>query len=102
MCLRHHHGGIRPFRGLHGGGWAAWWQALLAPYGSCPGPSRGLAAGLAWRVQPPSIITRLNILPFITYRSPPMLRRAAAALLLAGNQSVSVSYESGFDGTGQG
>jgi ribose transport system permease protein len=48
-----------------------------------------------------AFITRLNILPFITTLAT-MLAASGCALLLAGNQSVSVSYESGFTELGQG
>jgi ribose transport system permease protein len=47
------------------------------------------------------VIIRLNILPFIATLAT-MLAASGCALLLAGNQSVSVSYESGFTELGQG
>jgi ribose transport system permease protein len=53
--------------------------ALLSPYG----------------------VTRLHILPFIATLAT-MLAASGCALLLAGNQSVSVSYEGGFVELGQG
>jgi galactofuranose transport system permease protein len=75
--------------------------ALLSPYGVMPGLLGGLAAGLAVGACNALIITRLNILPFITTLAT-MLAASGCALLLAGNQSVSVSYESGFTELGQG
>ncbi len=75
--------------------------ALLSPYGAVPGLLGGVAAGLAVGACNAFIITRLNILPFITTLAT-MLAASGCALLLAGNQSVSVSYESGFTELGQG
>ncbi len=75
--------------------------ALLSPYGVMPGLLGGLAAGLAIGACNAFIITRLNILPFITTLAT-MLAASGCALLLAGNQSVSVSYETGFVELGQG
>src|ERR671916_891339 len=75
--------------------------ALLSPYGALPGLLGGLAAGLAVGACNAFIITRLNILPFITTLAT-MLAASGCALLLAGNQTVSVSYESGFVELGQG
>jgi galactofuranose transport system permease protein len=75
--------------------------ALLSPYGVLPGLLGGLVAGLAVGACNAFIITRLNILPFITTLAT-MLAASGCALLLAGNQSVSVSYESGFTELGQG
>jgi ribose transport system permease protein len=75
--------------------------ALLSPYGVLPGLLGGLGAGLAVGACNAFIITRLNILPFITTLAT-MLAASGCALLLAGNQSVSVSYESGFTELGQG
>jgi ribose transport system permease protein len=75
--------------------------ALLSPYGIMPGLLGGLAAGLAVGFCNAFIITRLNILPFITTLAT-MLAASGCALLLAGNQSVSVSYETGFVELGQG
>ena len=75
--------------------------ALLSPYGALPGLLGGLGAGLAVGACNAFIITRLNILPFITTLAT-MLAASGCALLLAGNQSVSVSYESGFTELGQG
>jgi ribose transport system permease protein len=75
--------------------------ALLSPHGAIPGLLGGLAAGLAVGACNAFIITRLNILPFIVTLAT-MLAASGCALLLAGNQSVSVSYESGFVELGQG
>ncbi|WP_201863266.1 ABC transporter permease [Microvirga soli] len=75
--------------------------ALLSPYGVMPGLLGGLAAGLAVGACNAFIITRLNILPFITTLAT-MLAASGCALLLANNQSVSVSYETGFVELGQG
>jgi len=75
--------------------------ALLSPYGIIPGLVGGLAAGLAVGLINAFVIIRLNILPFIATLAT-MLAASGCALLLAGNQSVSVSYESGFTELGQG
>ncbi|WP_134494634.1 ABC transporter permease [Microvirga pakistanensis] len=75
--------------------------ALASPYGAVPGLLAGLGAGLIVGACNAFIITRLNILPFITTLAT-MLAASGCALLLAGNQSVSVSYESGFTELGQG
>src|SRR5215212_9647320 len=75
--------------------------ALLSPYGVLPGLLGGLAAGLAIGACNALIITCLNILPFIATLAT-MLAASGCALLLAENQSVSVSYESGFVELGQG
>jgi len=76
-------------------------SALLSPYGVLPGLLGGVAAGLAVGLVNALVITRLNILPFIATLAT-MLAASGCALLLAGNQSVSVSYESGFTELGQG
>jgi ribose/xylose/arabinose/galactoside ABC-type transport system permease subunit len=75
--------------------------ALLSPYGVLPGLLGGLAVGLAVGLINALVIIRLNILPFIATLAT-MLAASGCALLLAGNQSVSVSYESGFTELGQG
>jgi ribose transport system permease protein len=75
--------------------------ALLSPYGLVPGLLGGLAAGLAVGVLNALIIGRLQILPFVATLAT-MLAASGAALLLADNQSVSVSYETGFIELGQG
>jgi ribose transport system permease protein len=75
--------------------------ALLSSYGVLPGLLGGLAAGLAVGACNALIITRLNILPFIVTLAT-MLAASGCALLLADNQSVSVSYETGFVELGQG
>ncbi|KAA2236285.1 ABC transporter permease [Salinarimonas soli] len=75
--------------------------ALLSPYGLVPGLLGGLAAGLAVGAVNALVITRLNILPFVATLAT-MLAASGCALLLAGNQSVSVSYETGFIELGQG
>jgi galactofuranose transport system permease protein len=75
--------------------------ALLSPYGVLPGLIGGVAAGLAVGLINAVVITRLNILPFIATLAT-MLGASGCALLLADNQTVSVSYESGFVELGQG
>src|SRR3954463_7914514 len=75
--------------------------ALVSPYGLIPGLVAGVAAGLAIGIINAFVIIRLNILPFIATLAT-MLAASGCALLLADNQSVSVSYESGFTELGQG
>jgi galactofuranose transport system permease protein len=75
--------------------------AMLSPYGLLPGLLGGLLAGLAVGVINAFVITRLNILPFIATLAT-MLAASGCALLLAGNQSVSVSYDTAFIELGQG
>jgi ribose transport system permease protein len=75
--------------------------ALVSPYGAIPGLFAGVGAGLAVGIVNALVVTRLAILPFIATLAT-MLAASGCALLLAGNQSVSVSYESGFVELGQG
>jgi len=75
--------------------------ALFSPYGTLAGTVGGVAAGLCVGAANGFVIVRLRILPFITTLAA-MLAASGAALLLAGDQSVSVSYESGFTDLGQG
>jgi len=76
-------------------------SALLSPYGALVGTAGGVAAGLAVGVLNGLVIVRLRILPFIATLAA-MLAANGSALLLAQDQSVSVSYESGFTDLGQG
>ncbi|SFJ72188.1 Ribose/xylose/arabinose/galactoside ABC-type transport system, permease component [Bradyrhizobium sp. Gha] len=75
--------------------------ALLSPYGTVAGIAGGLAAGLMIGVLNAFCIIKLRILPFIATLAT-MLAASGCALLLAGNQSVSVSYDTGFTWLGQG
>jgi galactofuranose transport system permease protein len=75
--------------------------AYASPYGIIPGLAAGLCAGLAVGAINAFVITRMNIMPFIATLAT-MLAATGTALLLSGNQSVSVSYESGFTELGQG
>lgn len=75
--------------------------ALLSPKGLWPGTLAGISAGLAVGALNGVLVTRLRILPFIATLAT-MLAASGSALLLADNQSVSVSYESGFTDLGQG
>ena len=68
----------------------SWWGGLLGGMGA------GLAAGLINGL----IITRMRIQPFIATLAM-MLAAYGTALLLADNQSVSVSYDTGFTVIGQ-
>ena len=74
--------------------------AMLSPYGIIAGTLGGLFAGLCIGVLNGFIIVRMRILPFITTLAS-MLAARGAALLLAKDQSVSVSYDSGFTDLGQ-
>jgi ribose transport system permease protein len=75
--------------------------ALLSPYGLVAGVFGGLAAGLCAGLLNGLIITRLRILPFITTLAT-MLAASGTALLLSGNTSVAVSYDTAFTQLGQG
>jgi ribose/xylose/arabinose/galactoside ABC-type transport system permease subunit len=75
-------------------------SALLSPYGTLAGTLGGVAAGLCVGMLNGFIIVRLRILPFIATLAA-MLAANGAALLLAKDQSVSVSYDSGFTDLGQ-
>lgn len=76
-------------------------SAYLSPYGLVPGLLGGLAAGLLAGLINALIITKLKILPFIATLAT-MLAASGTALLLANNQSVSVSYDTYFTNLGQG
>jgi ribose transport system permease protein len=75
--------------------------ALASPYGVIPGAAAGLGAGLVVGIINGALVTRANIMPFIATLAT-MLAASGLALLMANNQSVSVSYESGFVYLGQG
>jgi ribose transport system permease protein len=75
--------------------------ALCSPYGLPAGLVAGLAAGLAVGVINGLLVTRLAILPFIATLAT-MLAASGTALLLAGNQSVSVDWNTSFVEIGQG
>jgi ribose/xylose/arabinose/galactoside ABC-type transport system permease subunit len=76
-------------------------SALLSPYGLWAGLFGGLAAGASIGLLNGLAITRLQIPPFISSLAA-MLAAQGLALLLANNQSVSVSYETAFTAIGQG
>ncbi len=75
--------------------------AYASPYGLMPGLAAGVGAGLAVGAINAVTVTRLGIMPFIATLAT-MLAASGTALLLAHNQSVSVSYDSGFTWLGQG
>ena len=74
---------------------------MLSPYGAIAGLIGGLGAGLVVGVVNGLLVTRLRILPFIATLSG-MLMASGTGLLLAHNQSVSVSYDTDFTELGQG
>lgn len=76
-------------------------SALASPYGLVAGVLAGLAAGLLAGLLNGFLINRLKILPFIATLAT-MLAASGTALLLAGNQSVSASYDTAFTAIGQG
>jgi ribose transport system permease protein len=99
MCFVIMTGGID----LSVGGTAAFGSvvaALLSPYGMLVGALGGTAAGLVIGVLNGIVIVKLRILPFIATLAM-MLAAYGSALLLAQDQSVSVSYDSGFTDLGQ-
>ncbi len=75
--------------------------ALASPYGWVAGLVAGLAAGLGVGLVNGAVIVGLGLAPFITTLAT-MLAARGTALLLAGNQSVPVSYETLFTEIGQG
>ena len=75
--------------------------ALASGYGLIPGLSAGMLAGLAVGTINGIVITRLKVMPFIATLAT-MLGAGGTALLLSGNQSVSVSYDTAFVAIGQG
>lgn len=74
--------------------------ALLSPYHWAAGLFGGIAAGLAVGALNGFSVTVMRIQPFIATLAT-MLAAYGTGLLLAGNQSVSVSYDSGFTAIGQ-
>ncbi len=74
--------------------------AYASPYGLVPGLVAGVMAGLAVGTLNGIIVTRLGIMPFIATLAT-MLAASGTALLLARNQSVSVSYDTAFTALGQ-
>ncbi len=75
--------------------------AMLSPMGLFPGLVGGLGAGLAVGAINGFMVTRMKILPFVATLSG-MLMASGTGLLLAHNQSVSVSYVTDFTWLGQG
>ncbi len=76
-------------------------SALLSPYGMLVGALGGVAAGLCIGILNGVVIVRLRILPFIATLAT-MLAANGTALLLAQDQTVSVSYDGTFINLGQG
>ena len=76
-------------------------SAIFSPFGLLPGLLAGLATGLAVGLVNGFMVTRMRILPFVATLSG-MLMASGAGLLLAHNQSVSVSYDTDFTWLGQG
>ncbi|MCO4319386.1 ABC transporter permease [Phyllobacterium sp. 21LDTY02-6] len=74
--------------------------ALASPYGAWTGLGAGVAAGLCVGLVNAGLIAGMRIMPFVATLAT-MLGASGVALLLADNQSVSVSYESGFTVIGQ-
>jgi galactofuranose transport system permease protein len=75
--------------------------ALFSPYGILAGTAAGTGAGLGIGLLNGLMVTRLRIPPFIATLAT-MLAASGTALLASGNQSLSVSYDSGFTDVGQG
>jgi ribose/xylose/arabinose/galactoside ABC-type transport system permease subunit len=76
-------------------------SALASPHGIAAGLAAGVGAGLAAGLINALLVPRGNLMPFIATLAT-MLAASGSALLLAGNQTVSVSYDSGFTAIGQG
>jgi ribose/xylose/arabinose/galactoside ABC-type transport system permease subunit len=75
--------------------------AMASPHGLLAGLAAGVGAGLLMGAVSGLLVTRARLLPFIATLAT-MLAAGGAALLLADNQSVAVSYTSGFTALGQG
>lgn len=75
-------------------------SALLSPISWYAGLAGGIGAGLMVGLLNGLVITKLRIQPFIATLAA-MLAANGTALLLANNQSVSVSYDTGFTTIGQ-
>jgi galactofuranose transport system permease protein len=76
-------------------------SAILSPLGLLPGLLGGLGTGLVVGLINGFMVTRMKIMPFIATLSG-MLAASGTGLLLAHNQSVSVSYDTDFTWLGQG
>ncbi|HEY0524318.1 MAG TPA: ABC transporter permease [Stellaceae bacterium] len=76
-------------------------SALVSPYGLIPALVAGVGAGLAVGLVNGFAVARLRILPFIATLAT-LLAASGGALLLADNQSVSVSWDGLFVELGQG
>jgi galactofuranose transport system permease protein len=76
-------------------------SAIASPYGALAGLLAGVASGLVAGSINGLLVTQARLLPFIATLVT-MLAASGSALLLAGNQSVAVSYTSGFTEIGQG
>jgi ribose transport system permease protein len=75
--------------------------ALASPYGITAGLAAGVGAGLVAGIINGFMVTRAGLMPFIATLAM-MLAASGAALLLAGNATVAVSYDSGSTSIGQG
>lgn len=75
--------------------------AHASHFGLLPGLGAGVAAGLVVGAVNGVIVTRLHIMPFVATLAT-MLAAGGMALLLSGNQSIAVSYATGFTWLGQG
>lgn len=75
--------------------------AIASPYGLAAGVAAGVGAGALAGLLNGFVIARLKVLPFIATLVT-MLAASGTALLLAHNESVSVSYDTAFTQLGQG
>lgn len=76
-------------------------SAFASPYGAVSGLLAGIASGLVAGSISGLLVSQARLLPFIATLVT-MLAAGGSALLLAGNQSIAVSYTSGFIEIGQG
>ena len=74
--------------------------AMLSTHSWWAGLAGGVGAGLVVGIMNGLVITKMRIQPFIATLAA-MLAAYGTALLLANNQSVSVSYDTGFTAIGQ-
>jgi ribose/xylose/arabinose/galactoside ABC-type transport system permease subunit len=75
--------------------------ARVSEHGIAPAVAAGVAVGIGAGVLNGVLIARLRLMPFVVTLCTYIAARGAA-LILSGRETVSISYEQGFDAVGQG